>query len=71
MSEESLPQPDPSWDYYTYWNDLERIKDTINTALKLMAQHEESNTEANKDIKQLLNKASEKLIEVITQIESA
>jgi hypothetical protein len=69
MINENISQPDPDWDYYDYWTVLHEIKFSIDSALKIMASTEITNPDVDKQLTQLLNPASDKLIEILTQLE--
>ncbi|MEH1897649.1 MAG: hypothetical protein V7K94_20560 [Nostoc sp.] len=57
--------PDPSWDYYVLWHSLNHVKAKINAALRIMADNEDSDPNLDKQIKDLLEPASDVFIQII------
>jgi hypothetical protein len=64
----NIPQPDPSWDYYILWHSLHHIKAKIDAALGIMMREEYANTGIDIEIKNHLDPASEKLIDIINSL---
>ncbi|MEH2371965.1 hypothetical protein [Nostoc sp.] len=64
----NIPQPDPAWDYYIIWHSCQHIKAKIDAALKIMHDSENANKEIDKELYDLLDPASENLIEVIQHL---
>ncbi len=62
-----IPQPDPAWDYYPLWHSLHHIKAKIDVALKLMSEVEITNLALDKQLREMLDSASDKLIEIVNQ----
>jgi hypothetical protein len=71
MNNENLDiaHPDPAWDYYPLWHSLHHIKAKIDAALKLINQSETLDPKVDKQAREILDLASDKLIEVVHQLE--
>jgi hypothetical protein len=64
-----ITHPDPAWDYYPLWHSLHHIKAKIDTALKIMKQQEYVNTVTDIEMREILDLASDKLIEIVNSLE--
>jgi hypothetical protein len=69
MNNENLDiaNPDPAWDYYPLWHSLQHVKAKIDAALKLINQSDYLDPEVDKQARQILDLASDKLIEIVNQ----
>ncbi|MBC1242199.1 hypothetical protein [Nostoc sp. 2RC] len=64
-----IPQPDPEWDYYPLWHSLQHIKAKIDAALKVMNKQEYANSVTDVEMREILDLASDKLIEIVNSLE--
>ncbi|BAY74159.1 hypothetical protein NIES25_51880 [Nostoc linckia NIES-25] len=62
-------QPDPAWDYYIPWHSLHHVQAKISEALKLMTDAEITNVAVDEQLREILDLASDKLIEVVQKLE--
>ncbi len=62
-------QPDPAWDYYPLWHSLHHIKAKIDAALKIMNKQEYVNPVTDIEMREILDLASDKLIEIVNSLE--
>ncbi|MEH2459147.1 hypothetical protein [Nostoc sp.] len=65
----NIPQPAPAWDYYIIWHSCQHIKARIDEALKIMNGIEIASNEVDKELHDLLDLASDKLVEVIHELD--
>ncbi len=65
----NIPEPDPSWDYYISWHSLQHVQAKISEALKVMRDAEITNVGVDRQLREILDLASDKLIEVIQKLE--
>jgi hypothetical protein len=68
MNNLEIPQPDPSWDYYVLWHSLHHIKAKIEDALKILGVEENAKLTLEREIKKLLDPASDKFIAILEQL---
>ncbi|RCJ16940.1 hypothetical protein A6S26_32055 [Nostoc sp. ATCC 43529] len=66
---DDIPQPDPSWDYYIHWHSLHHVQAKISQALNFMRDAEITNVAVDEQLREILDSASDKLIEVIQKLE--
>lgn len=45
------PHPDPAWDYYALWEDLNQIKDDVNALINFVSDYEHTSDVADSEIK--------------------
>lgn len=64
----NIPPVDPSWDYYILWHSLHHIKAKIDAALGIMMRKEYANIGIDIEIKNHLDSASDRLIEIINSL---
>jgi hypothetical protein len=71
MNNENLDiaHPDPAWDYYPLCYSLHHIKAKIDAALILINQSESLDPKVDKQARKILDLASDKLIEIVNQLE--
>ncbi|HIK04583.1 MAG TPA: hypothetical protein IGS40_07710 [Trichormus sp. M33_DOE_039] len=61
----TIPKPDPSWDYYELWQSLHIAQYKIQSALKLALGQEQANHETDQKVKEILETVVEELEQVI------
>jgi hypothetical protein len=64
---EDIPQPDPAWDYYEIWQSLHTIKTKIDAGIKFISGEEQADDSTDQKLREILEPASEKLVDIIEQ----
>lgn len=67
MNNSNISQPDPSWDYYEIWQSLHIIKNKIDAGIKLISSEEQADDVTDQKLREILEPASDKLVEIIEQ----
>jgi hypothetical protein len=60
-----IPQPDPAWDYYAWWNWLHTAKQKIEQAITTIKDAEEATADMDEETQSLAQSALETLSNVI------
>ena len=55
------PHPDPSWDYYSLWEELSQIKDDVNALINFISDYEHTSDAADTEIKDKIDILVDKL----------
>lgn len=61
----TIPQPDPNWDYYELWQSLHIAQFKIQAGLKLVLGQEQANHDTDQKLKEILETVVEELEQVI------
>lgn len=68
MNNLDISQPDPTWDYYVTWHSLHHIKAKLDAALKFIQEKEHATPITDKQLRELLDPVSDKLIELVEDL---
>lgn len=61
-------QPDPAWDYYVLWHEIQKTRHNFKVLIDFVAQQEEAVEEADDTILEQLNNLIDQLNNLIDQL---